>query len=96
MNVLGIETSCDETSVAVIDGQGRVRSNVIASQMQAHAAYGGVVPEIAARAHLENLPAVFDQALETAGIAGDVRMRNFAKCLPRCTHPRLCHAGGGQ
>lgn len=67
--VLGIETSCDETSVAVIDGQGRIRSNVIASQMQAHAAYGGVVPEIAARAHLENLPAVFDQALETARVS---------------------------
>src|SRR5450759_2308697 len=53
MIVLGIETSCDETSVAVLDGEGRVFSNVIASQMQAHAAYGGVVPEIAARAHLE-------------------------------------------
>ena len=69
MIVLGIETSCDETSVAVLDGQGRVLSNVIASQMQAHAAYGGVVPEIAARAHLENLPSVFEQALATAGVA---------------------------
>ncbi len=68
MNVLGLETSCDETSVAVIDGQGRIRSNVVATQMQAHAAYGGVVPEIAARAHLENLPAVFDQALERARV----------------------------
>jgi len=66
--VLGIETSCDETSVAVLDGQGRVLSNVIASQMQAHALYGGVVPEIAARAHLENLPSVFEQALATAGV----------------------------
>jgi N6-L-threonylcarbamoyladenine synthase len=67
--VLGIETSCDETSVAVLDGEGRVLSNVIASQMQAHAAYGGVVPEIAARAHLENLPSVFEEALATAGLA---------------------------
>ena len=67
--VLGVETSCDETSVAVIDGLGRIRSNVIASQMQAHAVYGGVVPEIAARAHLENLPVVFDQALEAAGVS---------------------------
>jgi N6-L-threonylcarbamoyladenine synthase len=69
MRVLGIETSCDETSVAVLDGEGRVLSNVIASQMQAHAAYGGVVPEIAARAHLENLPSVFEEALATAGVA---------------------------
>ena len=67
--VLGVETSCDETSVAVLDGDGRVLSNVIASQMQAHAAYGGVVPEIAARAHLENLPSVFEEALATAGVA---------------------------
>jgi N6-L-threonylcarbamoyladenine synthase len=68
MIVLGIETSCDETSVAVLDGEGRVFSNVIASQMQAHAAYGGVVPEIAARAHLENLPTVFEEALDQAGV----------------------------
>jgi N6-L-threonylcarbamoyladenine synthase len=65
--VLGIETSCDETSVAVIDAEGRVLSNIVASQVAAHAAYGGVVPELAARAHLENLPAVFEGALEAAG-----------------------------
>jgi len=65
--VLGIETSCDETSVAVLDGEGRVRSNVISSQLAAHARYGGVVPEVAARAHLENLPSVLEQALEEAG-----------------------------
>lgn len=65
---LGIETSCDETSAAVIDGEGRVRSNVIASQAAAHALYGGVVPEVAARAHLENLPATFEKALADAGI----------------------------
>jgi N6-L-threonylcarbamoyladenine synthase len=68
VNVLGIETSCDETSVAVLDGEGRILSNVVATQMQAHAAYGGVVPELAARAHLENLPAVFEEALDRAGI----------------------------
>ncbi len=71
MIVLGIETSCDETSVAVVDGSGRVLSNVIATQMQAHAVYGGVVPELAARAHLENLPAVFEEALDGAGVAID-------------------------
>ena len=68
MIVLGIETSCDETSVALLDGEGRVLSNIVASQVAAHAAYGGVVPELAARAHLENLPTVFETALEEAGI----------------------------
>jgi N6-L-threonylcarbamoyladenine synthase len=68
MLVLGIETSCDETSVAVIDGEGRVRSNVVSSQLAAHAPYGGVVPEIAARAHLENLPFAFERALAEAGV----------------------------
>jgi len=67
MRVLGIETSCDETSVAVLDGEGRVRSNVVSSQLAAHAPYGGVVPELAARAHLENLPAAFERALSDAG-----------------------------
>jgi N6-L-threonylcarbamoyladenine synthase len=69
--VLGIETSCDETSVAVLDDEGRVRSNVVSSQMRAHAQYGGVVPEVAARAHLENLPAVLEEALERAGVGLD-------------------------
>lgn len=66
MRVLGIETSCDETSVAVLDGEGRVFSNVVSSQLAAHAPYGGVVPEIAARAHLENLPVAFEEALAEA------------------------------
>ena len=66
--VLGIETSCDETSAAVLDEDGRVLSNVVSSQMRAHARYGGVVPEVAARAHLENLPAVLEEALERAGV----------------------------
>ncbi len=67
MLVLGIETSCDETSVAVLDGDGRVLSNVVSSQLAVHAPYGGVVPEIAARAHLENLPVTFERALSEAG-----------------------------
>ena len=72
MIVLGIETSCDETSVAVLDGEGRVLSNVISSQLLAHARYGGVVPEVAARAHLENLPAALEEALTAA----DVRLED--------------------
>jgi len=67
--ILGVETSCDETSVAVIDSEGRVLSNVIASQVDAHAKYGGVVPEVAARAHLENLPGTLDRALARSGLS---------------------------
>jgi N6-L-threonylcarbamoyladenine synthase len=65
--VLGIESSCDETSVALLDGEGRILSSVVGSQFDAHRAYGGVVPEIAARAHLTNLPTLLDAAFEKAG-----------------------------
>jgi len=65
--VLGIETSCDETSVALLEDDGSIRANVVASQMRAHARFGGVVPELAARAHLENLPTVFEEALARGG-----------------------------
>jgi len=64
--ILGLETSCDETSAAVLDGD-RVRGHVILSQDQ-HEVYGGVVPEIAARAHLRRVDEVVDAALEQAGI----------------------------
>ncbi len=67
MLVLGIETSCDETSAALLDGEGRVLSNIVSSQLSAHAPYGGVVPEVAARAHLENRPAGLEEALAAAG-----------------------------
>jgi N6-L-threonylcarbamoyladenine synthase len=73
MALLAFETSCDETSVAVVE-QGRVLSNVISSQVELHSEYGGVVPELAARAHLRNLPPVARQALREAGIApGQIR-----------------------
>ena len=73
MKVLGIETSCDETSAAVLDGEGRILSNVVSSQMAMHARYGGVVPEIASRHHLDNLPAVLEEGLASASIGlGDV------------------------
>lgn len=71
MLILAIETSCDETSAAVIDGEGRVLSNVVSSQVAAHALYGGVVPEVAARAHLENLPGTFEEALVRGGVSLD-------------------------
>ena len=54
--VLGIETSCDETAAAVLDADGRVLAEAVLSQEPEHAPYGGVVPEIAARAHLAYLP----------------------------------------
>jgi N6-L-threonylcarbamoyladenine synthase len=70
--VLGIETSCDETAVAVLDGAGRVLAEAVLSQ-SGHAAYGGVVPEIAARAHLGHLPAMVNDVLGRGGIAiGDL------------------------
>jgi len=72
MRVLGIETTCDETAVSVVesdrDGEGRILSNEILSQIKAHQAYGGVVPEIAARAHVEVIDILVGQALKTAGL----------------------------
>jgi N6-L-threonylcarbamoyladenine synthase len=67
--VLGIETSCDETTAAVVRGGNEMLSNVIASQNELHAPFGGVVPEIAARAHVERMPLVIDKALHDAGVA---------------------------
>jgi N6-L-threonylcarbamoyladenine synthase len=66
--MLGIETSCDETAAAVVDSDRRILSNVVHSQIAAHTPYGGVVPEIAARAHLEYLGAVLNRALADAGV----------------------------
>ncbi|HEY0513515.1 MAG TPA: tRNA (adenosine(37)-N6)-threonylcarbamoyltransferase complex transferase subunit TsaD [Thermoanaerobaculia bacterium] len=67
--VLGIETSCDDTACAVLDGDGRVLSSVVSSQLAAHRPYGGVVPEIASREHLANWPLVSGEALATAGVS---------------------------
>ncbi len=67
MRVLGIESSCDETAAAVVDEGGRVHADVVASQIALHAPYGGVVPELASRAHLENAWPVIDAALAQAG-----------------------------
>jgi N6-L-threonylcarbamoyladenine synthase len=66
---LGIETSCDETAVAVVENGFMVRSNLIAAQMHLHERFGGVVPEVAARAHVEALNPLIEEALLTAGIA---------------------------
>ena len=68
MNVLGIETSCDETSAAVIRNGTEIRSNIVASQADLHAIYGGVVPEVASRKHVEQMLPVVTEALSAAGI----------------------------
>src|SRR5215831_9934734 len=72
MVVLGIETTCDETAAAVVErpqlGAGKILSNVVLSQINEHAAFGGVVPEIAARAHVEALDMIIGKAMGDAGV----------------------------
>jgi N6-L-threonylcarbamoyladenine synthase len=67
MRVLGIETSCDETAVAVVEDGRKVLSNVLSSQHEIHGRFGGVVPELASRAHLERLNPLIEDALGEAG-----------------------------
>ena len=90
MYVLGIESSCDETSAAVVrmeDGKKEVLSNIVASQIEIHRLYGGVVPEIASRAHIEAISRITYEALDTAGITiGDVG------CVAVTSHPGLIGA----
>ncbi len=68
---LGIETSCDETAAAVFTDEPAVLANVVASQTDLHARFGGVVPEVAARAHLQRLLPIIDEALRQAGVRLD-------------------------
>ena len=68
--MLGIETSCDETAAAVVVDGAHIRSSVVSSQVAMHAAYGGIVPELAGRAHLELLTRVVARALDDGGIPG--------------------------
>ena len=68
---MGIESSCDETAIAILADGKDILSNVISSQIEIHKAYGGVVPEIASRHHLNNITYVFDQALSEAGVSLD-------------------------
>jgi tRNA N6-adenosine threonylcarbamoyltransferase len=71
MKILGIETSCDETAAAVVEDGGRLLSNTVASSIDLHVEYGGVVPEIAARSHIEVIQPVINQALSDAGCGWD-------------------------
>ncbi len=71
VNILGIETSCDETAAAVVADGSIVKSSVVASQTKLHEKYGGVVPEIASRAHIENIYPVITEAIQAANVTKD-------------------------
>src|SRR5215469_846895 len=72
MLVLGIETSCDETAAALVSDSGpRIRANLVLSQLAEHRPYGGVVPEVAARAHLQHLDGLIAETLAAAGTGWD-------------------------
>jgi N6-L-threonylcarbamoyladenine synthase len=71
VTILGIETSCDETSAAVIRDGREILSNVVSSQIEIHKRFGGVVPEVASRRHVENVNGVVDEALKQAGVTFD-------------------------
>ncbi len=71
VNILGIETSCDETAAAVITDGKIIKSSVVASQTELHEKYGGVVPEIASRAHIQNIYPVVKEALDRTGMGKD-------------------------
>ncbi len=90
MIVLGIESSCDETSAAVVrmeEGRREILSNIVASQIEIHRLYGGVVPEIASRAHIEAISGITYEALEKAGVSlADVG------CVAVTSHPGLIGA----
>jgi N6-L-threonylcarbamoyladenine synthase len=69
INILGIETSCDETAAAIVRNGSEVLSNVVSSQIEIHQKYGGVVPEIASRAHIEKIYPIVEQAIEQSKLA---------------------------
>ncbi len=71
MKILGIETSCDETAAAVIEDGRNIHSNVVATQVEMHARFGGIVPEVAARQHFLTIVPVVEQALDSAGVELD-------------------------
>lgn len=72
MKILAFESSCDETAVGVVEDGRRVLSDIVASQADLHALYGGVVPEIASRKHVEAISALTEQALREAGCSRKV------------------------
>ena len=69
--ILAVETSCDETSIAIVKNSNEVISNIVSSQISTHELFGGVVPEIASRMHIENITIVLEEALNASGITMD-------------------------
>ena len=69
--ILAIETSCDETAVAIVKNGTEIVSNIVASQIESHKRFGGVVPEIASRHHVESMTLVLEEAMQKAGITYD-------------------------
>lgn len=69
--ILGIETSCDETAVSIVKNGREVLSNVVASQIESHKRFGGVVPEIASRHHVEQITLVLEEAFNESGLDWD-------------------------
>ena len=86
MNILAIESSCDETAVAIVQDGREVLTDCIASQVDLHRIYGGVVPEIASRKHIEAIYGLADQALEKTGLT--------KKDIDVCTGSDRCSACG--
>ena len=84
MKILAVESSCDETAVAVVEDGRRVLSDAIASQVDIHALYGGVVPEIASRKHVEVIAALAEQALREAGIRTSQGIPPLSSRQPAC------------
>lgn len=90
MYILGMESSCDETSAAIVeykDGKFTIKSNIVASQIETHRLYGGVVPEIASRAHIEAVSSITTEALSVA----DIELCDV-DCVAVTTHPGLIGA----
>jgi len=69
--ILGIETSCDETAVAIVKNGNEIVTNVVASQIESHRRFGGVVPEIASRHHVEQITIVLEEAFHQANVSWD-------------------------
>ena len=66
--MLGIESSCDETAASVVRNDSKILSNIISSQFETHRPYGGVVPELAARAHVDNIDLIVEEAMRSAQV----------------------------
>ena len=94
--VLGIETSCDETAVAVLDPSGRIMAELVLSQLAEHERFGGVVPEVAARAHLAHLPRLAEQVMAQAGIRFTQLGGVAATCGPGLIGGLIVGAGFGK